>query len=244
MAIVTTDNKHYKAIADKVREIKGTTETMTPSEMPSKVQSVYDTGYEKGKAEGGDTEQAFEDGKQAERDNFWEMYQNGGAPQNYNWAFAYDRFSDEAYNPKYPITCVASNISSLGAQSIFRDSRMLTDTKVEIFSNGNSMLGCFNQCYELQTIRKIHVTETVDFPSAFASCTALENIEFDGTIGKSIQFAQSKILSAESVQNIIDHLMTITDGVARTVAFHADVKAKLTDEQKATITTTKGWTLA
>jgi hypothetical protein len=46
------------------------------------------------------------------------------------------------------------------------------------------------------------------------------------------------------VQSIIDGLITITDGVARTLTLHEDVKAKLTDEQKVTITQVKGWTLA
>lgn len=37
-------------------------------------QKVYDAGYEKGKAEGGDTEAAFEEGQLAWRDMFWEAF--------------------------------------------------------------------------------------------------------------------------------------------------------------------------
>lgn len=44
MAIVLTDDKHYKNIANKVREIKNTNETMTPHEMPDKIDEVYLTG--------------------------------------------------------------------------------------------------------------------------------------------------------------------------------------------------------
>lgn len=79
--------------------------------------------------------------------------------------------------------------------------------------------------------------------NAFRS-TSLTNLTFEGVIGNNVTFRYCEKLSNESVQNIIDHLLTITDGVTRTIAFHADVKAKLTDEQIATITTEKGWTLA
>lgn len=184
----------------------------------------------------GKIEQVFNSGKQSEKDSFWDMYQNGGKPQNYHWAFAYNRFSNETYDPKHPIRCVTSDISTLGAQSIFRDNQNITDTKVEIFSNGNSMSYCFNQCYALQTIRKIHITEAVDFKYAFQACVALKNIEFEGTIGKTIEFTQSKVLSAESVQNIIDNLMPITDGEARTLKLHPDVRKNLTTLQEVIIT--------
>ena len=254
MAIVTTDNKHYKAIADKVREIKGTEETMTPSEMANKVQSVYDTGYEKGKAEGGDTETAYNEGVQAERQAFWGVFQNYGNQRDYYWAFGNNKFDDNTYNPFYRINCLVNGLQS--SNCMYRQNTVLTDTKVEIIASTDNVTYCFLNASALETIRKLTVYETTVFTQSFDGCGALKHIKFGGTIGKSISFKSSPYLTtgkegevldgepSNSVQNIIDHLMTITDGVARTITFHADVKAKLTDEQKATITTTKGWTLA
>ncbi len=70
----------------------------------------------------------------------------------------------------------------------------------------------------------------------------LEYIRFvPSTIGFSISFSQSSVLSDESIQSIIDGLAAVT--TACTLTFHATVKAKLTDEQKNAITA-KGWTLA
>jgi hypothetical protein len=50
-------------------------------------------------------------------------------------------------------------------------------------------------------------------------------------------------LSPETIQSIIDGLTDLTGQTAQTLTFHKDVGAKLTDEQKATITA-KNWILA
>lgn len=50
---------------------------------------------------GGDTTAAFEAGKKAERDVFWEVFQKGGARTNYYQAFAYGIFSLTTFYPKY-----------------------------------------------------------------------------------------------------------------------------------------------
>ena len=78
--------------------------------------------------------------------------------------------------------------------------------------------------------------------NAFNYCGNLKEIRFvENTINLSISFAQSPLLSAESIQSIIDGLATVE--TTQTLTFRADVKAKLTDEQIATITS-KNWTLA
>ena len=50
-------------------------------------------------------------------------------------------------------------------------------------------------------------------------------------------------LSDETIQSIIDGLADLTEQTTQTITFYATVGAKLTDEQKATITA-KNWTLA
>ena len=107
----------------------------------------------------------------------------------------------------------------------------------------------FQNCASLKTIRTLTVNETNTFASWFTGCTNLTNISFSGTIGNSIDFVSSNLLTNDSMSSIINALMTITDGVARTLTLHPDVKAKLTDAQKTIITAKaenggKGWTLA
>ena len=63
---------------------------------------IYNAGYEKGKAEGGDTTEAYNqgvaDGKQAEYDTFWDSFQQNGERTNYRRAFIY--WTEEP-KPKY-----------------------------------------------------------------------------------------------------------------------------------------------
>lgn len=88
-------------------------------------------------------------------------------------------------------------------------------------------------------------TSADSLTNMFRNCIALKEVRFkENAIPLSISFSDSPDLSDDSTDSIIDGLIPITDGTARTITFHANVKTRLTDEQKATITTTKGWTLA
>lgn len=265
MAIVTTDNKHYKAIADKVREIKGTEETMLPSEMPEKVQSVYDAGYEKGIAQGGDSWY----------DTFWDNYQMNGTRKWYVSAFSgIDRTSegaywtDENFDPKYGFEgmtyCVAmfqwSRITDLAGKlkrkelkfdtsqcpallQMFQGTNVLDIPVIDASNSTNNNYFLANSPKTV-SVEKFISSEITAYGNTTFSAPSLKHIIFDGVIAQSITIGNSPLLDEESVQSLIDTLMTIADGVARTITLHATVKGKLTDEQKATITQTKGWTLA
>lgn len=82
-----------------------------------------------------------------------------------------------------------------------------------------------------------------NFSNAFYMCGNLREVRFaEGTIFENCTFSSSKLLSDDSIQSIIDGLFDLTGATAQTLTFHADVGAKLTDAQKATITA-KNWTL-
>lgn len=81
------------------------------------------------------------------------------------------------------------------------------------------------------------------FSTTFNYCKTLKEIRFvPNTIYLGISLGHSSLLSAESIQSIIDGLADLTGATAQNVKFHATVGAKLTDGQKATITA-KNWTL-
>lgn len=110
--------------------------------------------------------------------------------------------------------------------------------------------GCqqFNGAYlndkNLKSIHLIDGSNIKSFSSAFSNCPNLVDIRFvKGSIHVSIAFYQSSMLSAESVQSIIDGLADLTGQKSQTLSLHALVKEKLTDEQIAQITS-KNWTLA
>lgn len=78
--------------------------------------------------------------------------------------------------------------------------------------------------------------------NAFNGCALLENVTLKkDTVNVNISFHLSPLLTDDSVQSIIDGLATVE--TAQTLTLNAKVKAKLTDEQIATITS-KNWTLA
>ena len=70
----------------------------------------------------------------------------------------------------------------------------------------------------------------------------LEEIRIEGVIGRNFRPQWSLNLSNESVQSIIDHLKDLTGETERTLTFHKDVGARMTQEQKDAITA-KNWTL-
>lgn len=106
------------------------------------------------------------------------------------------------------------------------------------------MRDVFRENYSLTAITgtPLNASKWILAGETFQYVPKLEHIRFvPNTISFSIKFSQSSVLSDESIQSIIDGLATVT--TTCTLTLHAAVKAKLTDEQKNTITT-KGWTLA
>lgn len=102
--------------------------------------------------------------------------------------------------------------------------------------------GLFDGCTSLADAGTLNF-EGVEYASnTFANCSALEEIRITGNINVAVSFAYSSLLSDGSVQSIIDALADRTETTALTLTLHADVGAKLTDEQKATVTA-KNWTL-
>lgn len=225
MAIVTTDDKHYKDIARVIRglSIKPSSQNIQykPSEMiegidrlalenwdngyTSGTNSGYQSGYSEGKVEG------IEQGERVAYDAFWDAFQNNGGEMNYYYAFAYGRFTDANYNPKYDIVCSTGTTTS--SQSIFNAASEITDTKVAIYANGRQANAMFAGCTALKTITKLVVHEDLTYSNTFSGCSALEDITIEGTIGKAIDFSPCKKLNRTSIESIISALSDSTSGL-------------------------------
>lgn len=96
---------------------------------------------------------------------------------------------------------------------------------------------------------KINLSNATDIgttatDSIFESCQNLEDLEFYGTIPALNFFLNScKVLTSQSVDNILNAIVENTTEFPRTITFHSDVYNALTEEQKA-LATSKNWTLA
>ena len=101
----------------------------------------------------------------------------------------------------------------------------------------------FYNCTNLEEIRGEIENTTNNWTLWFASCVKLREVRFKAnSIKGDFTISQSPLLSAESVQSIVDGLADMTGGTSYTLTLHADVKAKLTEEQLATIAA-KNWTI-
>lgn len=104
----------------------------------------------------------------------------------------------------------------------------------------------FNRVYGIEVIDGL----PFDFSSAnnvtltFNYLSALKEMRWKkNSLSLSISVSGSPLLSNETIQSIIDGLTDLTGGTSQTLTLHADVKAKLTEEQITQITS-KNWTLA
>lgn len=198
----------------------------------------YYYGYENGYADGEESgvQNGLESGMAVAYDTFWDAFQDNGNRTNYQRAFAVG-WTDSNYNPKYPFVC--GNLYE--ATEMFFESK-ITDTKVPITLSNTRADSMFYKCTELRRVHLLICENVLRWSTTFRECAKLEEINIQGEIGTSIDISPCPLLTAASVQSIIDHLKDLTGQTAQTLTFHATVGGKLTAEQKAAISA-KNWTL-
>lgn len=143
MAIIKTDDSHYKAIADTIRDKFESNETYLPENMAMGVQTAceyqYHQGFSMGEQIGYDS--GVYNGKQEAYDEFWDKMQQNGVRDSYCYAFG-EPWDDETFKPKYDMipayaermfTC--SNITNLKAR--LEECGVMLDLK-KAFKNSNT----------------------------------------------------------------------------------------------------------
>ena len=172
--------------------------------------------------------------------SFWDIFQQNGERTSYVNVFSGQGWTDEVYNPKYPINATSH------AGGMFNYCSGIASTKVAIvIDNIAANTSVFFSCTNLKTIPSIKVTEQIKtYSDWFYNCKALEEINFtaDSVIKANISFASSPLLTPASMDSIIGALKNLTGETAQTLTLHATAGGKLTQEQKAAITA-KNWTL-
>lgn len=106
----------------------------------------------------------------------------------------------------------------------------------------SSFIDFANRCSALEEISGvIDLSESTSNEGCFSSCPLLREVRFrPESIFLSISFKQSKVLSAQTVQSIVEGLATVQQ--TQTLTLHENVKAALTQEQRAVITA-RNWLL-
>lgn len=244
-------------------------------------QRVYDGGFSKGFDEG-HTEgygygfdegygRGIEEGKKAERNAFWDTYQQNGNMKDHQYAFYGARFDDTNFYPRHDIkptgnaqymfaSCRVTNLKQrLEECGVVLDLSGVTSgtnhfyycrsTVLPTISTiGMDGLGAMFAGAYAQTIEKLILKDdgSQTFTNAFLDNFSLENIAIEGTIGQSISFKQSP-LSYESLMDteggIIHHLKDYSGtGTTKTLSLKSTSLALLSDAEIA-IATQKGWSI-
>ena len=234
-------------------------------------------GYQKGYTEG--ETKGFEDGAKSEYDRFWDAAQNYGAKvkglikfwngwnkDNFKPKYDYyantDSFSsglDIANTPTIQVEdlrkeAVGVNIDwSLcdGFNYILRRApvKYIGVVDMTIATNGWCL---FRGAQQLEYVEKLILPPVNDLGfknGGFAQCYNLKHITFGNKFLSAVQFSDCKLLTHESLLNILDALYDYVNGELdgssknKTLTLGTTNLAKLTDAEKA-IATEKGWTLA
>lgn len=267
MAIVRTDDTHYAAIAEALRQNLGSTAKFTPAQMPAGVAEVFEAG----KAAGGGSGDNY-------YDTFWDRLQINGTLTEYEYLFRGYQWGAKNFYPKYDIRPVGSayrmfytwspyaskytDIEPLDLAQRLQDCGVVLDT-----SGATQLANCFRYSTlitrvpaidvtgvttspdhlfsdsGIETIDKIIISATTPCGPWFYNAKSLKNVTFEGVIGSSgFNFTQSTLLTHDSIMSVINALETKTSGTW-TVTFGTTNLAKLTAAEKK-IATDKGWTLA
>ena len=189
---------------------------------------VYDAGYAKGQAEGGDTtaayDEGFEAGKKAEYDAFWDSAQkNGTASINYYYAFANLEFWTQERIEKVKYKHLITN----NLTATFNSNASITDLSMFSFEPPRRSDGtydkvttsfCFSSCYNLVKGMPINFDYLKKDNNPFNACYALQEFDVSGTIDfDGVNFSASKELNKSCTKNLINALSTTTEGL--TISF-------------------------
>lgn len=184
----------------------------------------------------------FEAGKAKERSDFWDIYQDYGNRKNYHQAFysiGGKGWTDDTYNPKYPITCFEGTNSA-----IFVDT-MITDIKVPVdlsFCKKSELAFYTNSVLKTIPMLTLPQSTTATVTNTFHSCIALEDVTFSGNILHDISFAWSPNISDKTIDSMTKALEDRNGQTALKVSFHSATLARLTEAQISAIEA-KNWTI-
>lgn len=111
-------------------------------------------------------------------------------------------------------------------------------------SKGTTFDSMFDQCYSLTTVPKLDLSNATSVTGMFGSSAGrLVNIGGFTGLKINISLRYAKSLTRQSVINILTEAADLTGQSGATLTLHADVKARLTQEDYD-LAASKNWTIA
>lgn len=206
---------------------------MTIAEQITQLKTDFDevkqAGYEKGKSEGGNTEEAYNNGKLEERKAFWDAYQVNGNRTDYQHAFRGVGWNDTNFYPEYDIICqsgpvqmfcgtyitdIKGRLEELNKTIDFSQAKELNgifygshSERLPVIdcSSCNKFISTFGSAYLKSIDGLLNIKETATFNgNEFYGSSELTDIhEISGTIGATIKLGSCQKLSVKTARRII-----------------------------------------
>ena len=230
-------------IAQRFRDILGTTDKINPQDFADKISETHQEAYYEGQAQGKqDAITAFWNGFQwnGERTFYEQAFQSwhdtGMGEPMYKVVLNSNSRDLQMFNGNTAVTKITADKydfsnascndkgSTYGHYATFRNCSNLEYIE-DIGMKAGYWYGTFQNCSKLHTIAIMRFTKDTKITQyTFENCTSLKNITFDGTIADTQIFFKTSPLSATSVKSLLDHLDTATSTTARKVALLTSVK--------------------
>ena len=226
---MATVNEKLTAIADAIRANTGGTEKLSLDGIADAIPEVY------------------EQGKQAQYDEFWDAVQTRGKARDYSFRFAGYGWNDDTFKPKYDL--IMTRASNTFAFCKIKDLRGILEKQGVVLdtsgcSNFSSMFesasitriptldlrlqdrgySIFFDCQSLTSIQKLIFKDDGSTPikyNMFQNCDVLREIEIEGVIGNNINLQWAHWLYKSSIINIVEHLSDTATGKIITFSRYA-----------------------
>lgn len=198
-------------------------------------------------------QKVFDAGKKSQYDEFWDAFQNYGAVLNGNHMFSGVAWTPENFKPKYDILVNRADYIFMETRrlkcsliDVFNEQGIVLDTsRATTLSNAfafsaiteipeldttnctaaGALDATFGQCQQLRKIVKITIKAVYRCTSLFLNCYALEEVDFSGTLGASLNMSYCSKLNKPSITSLINILSTATTGLTVTLSLTAVKKA-------------------
>lgn len=207
----------------------------------------------------------YDQGKQTEYDEFWDVFQSKGNRNRYTFGFCY--WNEDNFKPKYNIiatystymfsyyasqTDLIDHLEKLGITIDWSDctsiSYMFQNAQFTTFPTmdlrkATTFSYAWQNAANLKTIQKIILNSNGNqsfHNTTFLGCKSLENIEFEGVIGSVLNMKDSP-LTKKSMTNIINVLSATASSKTLTLSLSAVNNAFETSEGAADGSTSQEW---
>lgn len=225
MANVLIEEQTMSDIAAAIREKNGTENTYRPSEMPQAIRDISSEG----------SDNYFNTGRYMT--SFLGIFDSAKLPETFTFDFS-----------KSIVSKISLQNSFRGLSKVLRTIIIKGDTsKITNYLNAFRNRGGITEIKILDENGKecaINSQNVTSFTDTFYCCESLTHIRFvKETIKISLSFAQSPLLTDESIQSIFDGLADLTGEDSRVLTLNKALEEKITDEQKAYVVS-KNWQLA